>query len=154
MDLKLFARLYGLPLEVHPFFQGFIVLLITVSILPKSTGQKALILFFSYSVSIICGVLKQLATTHRPCVNEPNNQLYDKLYVSCPKSSDVPSGHSAVGIFMGLALWDTSPLLASYYLSSGITRYIGQVHSLDAIAAGTGIGLIGFILYKIIKEKV
>jgi hypothetical protein len=98
----------------------------------------------SIILSIVIEILKKIFKSIRPC-----SKLEYTSNDCCPKSYDIPSGHSAYGVFHGLLLLKGGyPFLGYLLMSMPIARYIGKQHSLAAVLIGS---LLGYYAYDTIN---
>ena len=97
-------------------------------------------------------ICKNTLKTIRPC-NQNNNEI--KLNTDyCPNSYDIPSGHSALGIFHGMILYGCGyEYLSIYFFIQPILRYIGSQHTMTAIVSGGFIGMITYYIFILLNNK-
>ena len=85
---------------------------------------------------------KNIFKTSRPC-----QTIGIQTTHCCPDNYDIPSGHTALGIFHGLVLYSAGyDYLSILFFIQPILRYVGKQHSLTAITVG---GIYGIIFYLI-----
>lgn len=88
-------------------------------------------------------IIKKLFQTDRPCSFQNNHPC-------CPSNYDIPSMHSALGVFHGILLFKAGYKKISYFFfMQPILRILGNQHSLLAVIIGTIIGtIIGYSFTK------
>jgi len=103
-----------------------------------------IICLLTYILEIIIIISKNYFKTSRPC---QDRNIISKC---CPATSfDIPSGHTALGVFHGLILYYTGyKYLSVFFFLQPLFRYIGLQHTLTAIAIG---GVYGGIFYKLFE---
>jgi len=98
-------------------------------------------------------MLKDYKITIRPCQNINNiNNIKNDPY--CPETSDIPSFHSALGMFQGLCCVNLGyNYVGIYLLMEPISRYIGLFHSVSAVAIGSTIGILCYYFFIIFNDN-
>ena len=103
---------------------------------------------------IICVLLKHLIHSKRPVLD--NKYIWDS-WLKEHRDTNIPSGHSYIGIVVGLSSLDymiyskmsTSGIAISmWFLSLPIFRYVGLQHTITGVVSGV---VIGVIIYGMIR---
>ena len=143
--------LYDLPYGQIIFMAFFIQLLTT------NTGIQFSYISLLNILGYFCvGALKNHFKTTRPikCIND--------TYDICPKTYDIPSGHSFYAVFWLLLIYKTLDIpyyknlkkaLIVYLAFIPLSRYLSGVHSISAVIFGSLMGLVWFIFSTLFINK-
>ena len=133
----------NIMLIITLFFISILLLYKDININYKNIYGVIIICILTYILEIIIIISKNHFKTSRPC---QDRNIISKC---CPKSFDIPSGHTSLGIFHGLILYYAGyKYLSIFFFLQPLFRYIGLQHTLTAIAIG---GVYGGIFYKIFE---
>jgi hypothetical protein len=107
-----------------------------------------IICLLTYILEIIIIISKKYFKTSRPC---QDRNIISKC---CPKSFDIPSGHTSLGVFHGLILYYAGyKYLSIFFFLQPLFRYIGLQHTITAIAIGGVYGGIFYKMYEYLNNK-
>lgn len=108
------------------------------------------ILALTLVLNVLVAITKKIFETKRPC-----QTMGIKTTQCCPDNYDVPSGHTALGIFQGLVLYSTGyHYLSVFFFIQPILRYVGKQHSLSALAVGGMYGIVFFLIFtSLFKQR-
>lgn len=105
-------------------------------------GLIALIIF-TLIIGIGVSMTKKMLKTERPCKTLKMDSD------CCPDNYDVPSGHTAHGVFHGLVLYSIGyRFLGTFLLLQAMFRYLGKQHSVEAVGVGGIYGLMSFMIFN------
>ena len=149
---------YGYLLYEAPHNQIQIVAFIIQLLVSKSIIQFTKLTIFNILGFIMIGKAKNYFKTQRPI--DCSNTTLDY----CPISYDIPSGHSFYSVFWLLIIYLSlnknsknnnqklniiKKIVMLYLVFIPFTRYLSNVHSLNAVILGCLMGFIWFILYSV-----
>lgn len=113
-----------------------------------------IIICFTIILYCVACVLKNMINSTRPCklINDDDFKFEE----FCPSSNDIPSMHSAFGIFHGLILYNCGYTWATLpFFIQPFVRYVGKQHSLIAVVTGSILGAtIYFTMQNLIKKQI
>jgi len=145
-----FYNYYGLPLNHKPFCQIIFTIFFFIIISSKNIKD-----FFLLSVINVLGlymilILKKELKTIRPIDCSKDNIDY------CPRSYDIPSGHSFIAvlwimIFLNKKNKKLYPIIF-YLVFIPLSRFLGKLHTIEAISSGIVLGFLWFFLYFLINS--
>jgi len=90
-------------------------------------------------------IINNIIDNSRPCHNEEKikyNLWFDRMVLPCNRDPNIPSGHSALGIYFGLLC--CNPYLKLFLLLQPVFRYLSGKHSMVAVALGSMIGYLSY----------
>ena len=143
-----FYNNYGLPLNDKPFYQVLFVILSFIVLSSNNITD-----FFLLSVINILGIYMIFIIKEELKTTRPVDCKKDKIKY-CPESYDIPSGHSFfavlwIMIFLHKKNTYYYPIIL-YLLFVPLSRYLGKLHTLEAITSGIVLGFLWFFLYTLI----
>ena len=130
-------------------FPTFITTLVICIIYGFQSSDYIHVLYGTCAILALTFILHHLVTVTKTIFKNERPCQIMKAEISdcCPNNYDIPSGHTALGIFHGLILYYSGyQYLSIFFFIQPILRYIGKQHSIDALALG---GVYGIIFYSI-----
>lgn len=143
-----FYNYYGLPLNDNPFYQVLFTLLFFIII-----SANSILDFFVLSVINFLGLYMIFIIKEELKTKRPINCLEDKIDY-CPNSYDIPSGHSYMAVLWIMIFLHKKNIyfypFIFYLLFIPLSRYLGKLHTLEAITSGIVLGFLWFFLYTLV----
>ena len=135
----------GYPFNHEPFFQIFLSNFILIGLFSKDINDIFRhILLLGNGLYLIC-ILKNKFKTKRP------NNCQDLNIDYCPKTYDIPSGHSFLSLYwlvVLLMLQRTYTLPLMFYLAIiPFSRVFLGVHTIKAVSLGSVLGFFWGVLW-------
>jgi len=145
-----FYNYYGLPLNDKPYYQVLFIILFFIII-----SSNNILDFFLLSVINFLGIYMIFIIKEQLKTDRPIDCIKDKIDY-CPNSYDIPSGHSYISVlWIMIFLHKKNPYnypFIIYLLFVPLSRYLGKLHTIEAITSGIVLGFLWFFLYTLIDS--
>ena len=150
MNDKEFFNYLGYPFNNEPYNQVIFSLFFLIYISSDSISDILRQIILVGNGIYFIFILKECIKSPRPVECYTTNIKY------CPKSYDIPSGHSFLAVYWLLILLKknkpyTLPLI--FYLGTvPFSRYFLKVHTIKAVVSGSSLGFLWFIIYNVLTQ--